>query len=177
MIKFLKRSLSTILVFALLINLLPLNVLALDVPNSISSEPSRSEIISDTPITIDTSVTGDQEVSVEVIGEDISKRNEFYKEFILSNGLRLATIYPDAIHYEEDGQWKEIDNTLTAKAVNGQAVYANTAGIWDVHFPQQLDASKPISITKDGYTISFVWLEKCVPAEILSLHLWVSKQQ
>jgi hypothetical protein len=44
------------------------------------------------------------EMPANVVEEDESKRSEFYKEFILSNGLRLATIYPNAVHYENNGQ-------------------------------------------------------------------------
>ena len=102
-----------------------------------------------------TEPAAEQADSAQVLSEDVSKRDEFYKEFILDNGLRLATIYPTAVHYEQDGQWADIDNTLTMTAVRGQAVYTNTAGPWQVQFPRQLSGSNAISLTKDGYTVSF----------------------
>ena len=156
MIKFLKRLLSAILVFALLINLLPLNVLALDTSASATpSVSSSSEIVSDVPIVNDTPLTDEQETPVKVVGEDITRRSEYGKEFLLSNGLHLATVYPTPVHYKEDGKWEEIDNTLTTNNVNGQSVYSSGKGLWRVDFPQQLTSSNDISITKDGYTVSF----------------------
>jgi hypothetical protein len=89
------------------------------------------------------------------VGEDVSRRDEFYKEFVLSNGLRLASVYPEVVHFEKDGVWEEIDNTLVAESRRGVAGYTNTAGIWSVHFPAQLSGSNEISITKDGHTVSF----------------------
>ena len=130
------------LVLAIVIQLLPAGVFAKDSAEDLLT-PAATELVAE------------QADSVEVLGEDISKRDEFYKEFILDNGLRLATIYPTAVHYEQDGQWADIDNTLTVKAVRGQVVYTNTAGPWQVQFPRQLSGSNAISLTKDGYTVSF----------------------
>lgn len=88
---------------------------------------------------------------LKILSEDTSKRGEYYKEFVLTNGLRMASLYAESVHYSEAGQWKEIDNTL--KLANG--TYTNTAGKWKVSFPQQLTKDKAVSITKDGYTLSF----------------------
>ncbi len=146
--------LSILLVAVIVFNMLPLSVFAG------SSDASGLEVI---PLTQEESLPVDdtqeelalQTENVQVVSEDVTRRSEFYKEFVLSNGLRLATVYPDAIHFEENGEWKEIDNTLKTDVVNGQTVYTNTDGLWDVRFPHQLTDSNAISITKDGYTVSF----------------------
>ena len=148
-------TISVMLVVVMLINMLPLNALAIG-NNSIVAVgeiPSVQEQILSTDL-LESEQT-DEEQMAYVVEEDVSKRSEFYKEFILSNGLRIATIYPNSVHYEDNGQWKEIDNTLTAKIIDGQNVYANTSGLWDVYFPQRLNSSNSIAITKDGYTVSF----------------------
>ena len=148
-------TISVMLVVVMLINMLPLKALAID--NNSTIEVGEEPIMQETIPVIDSTDIEQiyEEQPAYVVEEDVSKRSEFYKEFILSNGLRLATIYPDSVHYEENGQWKEIDNTLTAKIVDGQSVYTNTSGLWDVRFPQRLNASNSISITKDGFTVSF----------------------
>ena len=87
----------------------------------------------------------------EIVEELPGKRTEYSKEFRLSNGLHMAAIYNDPVHYEENGQWKDIDNTL--KLSGGG--YTNTAGVWEVSFPQQLSKNNAVTITKDGYTLSF----------------------
>ena len=152
-------TISVILVVVMLINMLPLNALAADNQSTVtmSEMPVMQETVLDTIPSADSAEIEqiNEVLPAYVVEEDVSKRSEFFKEFILSNGLRLATIYPDSVHYEDNGQWKEIDNTLTAKIVDGQSVYTTTSGLWDVRFPQRLNASNSIAITKDGYTVSF----------------------
>ena len=133
-----------ILSLAILVNLLPVSALA-------SEAPVESTVVQhwveDPPVEATEKTTQ----SLEIVSEDVSKRTEFYKEFVLSNGLRMATLYAEPVHYSEGGQWKEIDNTL--KLADG--AYTNTAGKWKVSFPQQLTKDKAVTITKDGYTLSF----------------------
>ncbi|MDD6342249.1 MAG: DNRLRE domain-containing protein, partial [Eubacteriales bacterium] len=50
---------------------------------------------------------------VKVIGEDEALRTEDTKHFILSDGTHIAAKYESAVHYEKDGAWEDIDNTLT----------------------------------------------------------------
>jgi RHS repeat-associated protein len=90
-----------------------------------------------------------------IVTEDESRRGESYKEYIMNNGLRLATVYPSAIHYEDNGQWKDIDNTLVAAVSGGKAVYQNAAGAWNVCFPRTLSGNDMVGVTKDGYTVQF----------------------
>ena len=63
----------------------------------------------------------------------------------------MAAVYADAVHYQKDGQWEPIDNTLK---LSGGA-YVNTTGVWQVSLPQQFSSGSPVTITKDGYTLSF----------------------
>ena len=97
-----------------------------------------------------------QVTPVDAQPEEITEnRTEYIKEYKMPDGLHMAVVYPDAVHYEEDGRWLDIDNTLKATGIGANAVYTNTAGVWDVQFPQSLSAGKPVTVTKDGYTLSF----------------------
>ena len=49
-----------------------------------------------------------------VSGEIPELRGEYEKHFSLSDGTYSAVVYPYAVHYDEDGTWQEIDNTLRA---------------------------------------------------------------
>ena len=138
------KFLCAILSLALLINLLPVSALALETS---AEQPAVQHWVEDPPVAATEKTTQ----PLEIVSEDISKRTEFYKEFVLSNGLRMASLYAEPVHYADGGQWKEIDNTL--KLADG--AYTNTAGQWKVSFPQQLTKDKAVSITKDGYTLSF----------------------
>ena len=129
---------SILLVLCMIFNMLPI------VSNA--AEPVAEERI----------VTPDllQPVQVEPVleAEEITaNRTKYTKEFRLNNGLYMAVVYPDAVHYETADGWEEIDNTLVAR----DGVYKNTAGVWEVALPQKLTKGANVTITKDGYTLSF----------------------
>ena len=132
--KFLKLC-SFILSIVLLVNMLPLQIYALELDASDTAKP----------------VTGQSSQEISVLGELTEKRTEYTKEFRLSNGLNLATVYAQPVHYNVDGQWKEIDNTLVATT----AGFKNTSGVWDVTFPQNMRGQNAVTIQKDGHTLSF----------------------
>ena len=134
---------SLVLVFSLLANMLPFSILA----ENLQSSTTSSEAMAAQSVV--------EEIALEeayVVVEITEKRTEYSKEFLLSNGLHMATVYADAVHYETASGWEEIDNTLKA---NADGTYSNTAGVWDVTFPEQLGEDESITIEKDGYTLSF----------------------
>ena len=139
-----------ILTLALLISCVPNQVYAMDgvAPTDLLEATNTAVLQSDT-------APDDTLSTARIVAEDASRRGEFYKEYVMNNGLRYATVYPSAIHYEEGGQWKDIDNTLVAAISGGKSVYQNKAGAWNVRFPQSLSGSDMIGITKDGFTVQF----------------------
>ena len=140
---------SLVLVIVLLINMLPLQVFAQQLnSDKIETEDTITEM-AQTP----QDLSGEKEIfsSGTVIGEVTERRTEYTKQYRLDNGLFIAAAYNMPVHYEEENQWKEIDNTLTLQA----GKYTNTAGVWEVSFPNQLTRDNRISIEKDGYTLSF----------------------
>ena len=132
------RICSTVLIIALLVNMLPMSIFAAEFRESLAAEQEVALVAAEA-------------ADAQIVTEIPSKRTQYSKEFLLSNGLHLAAVYPDAVHYEKDGSWAEIDNTLALK----KGGYVNTAGVWNVSFPQQLSESKQVTIEKDGYTLSF----------------------
>ncbi len=143
------RICSIVLSLVLIVHLLPAGSLAAQPDSSASQAITANEQIQD-----DAVVTAPVEDAV-IIAEVPDGRTEFSKEYQLSNGLQMATVYADAIHYQNNGQWLDIDNTLRIVGTGTNAAYANTAGVWDVRFPQTMSSSKAVTITKDGYTLSF----------------------
>ena len=141
--KAIKALLSIILILTLTFQF-PLSVLATALETgSISLQPTDGETVIDT--------AGESEIVAEIE----SKRTEYSKEYLLSNGLHLAAVYADAIHYETAAGWEDIDNTLKVEGTGASRVYANTAGVWNVALPYQLTQNNAVSLTKDGYTLSF----------------------
>lgn len=139
------RILSLLLIVSMLWNMLPVSVLGADLREALNAD--------DDAVLIEPDFTLEEKEPEEItiLGEITERRTENIKEYLLSNGNTLAAVYGDSVHYQENGEWKDIDNTLIAK--NG--TYVNTAGAWDVSFPQTLSSNNSISITKDGYTLSF----------------------
>ena len=139
-----RKTLSMILVLTLLVSVIPLQVYA------IAGDALASTITDDAVVSLQEPLA-----TQRVVEEDESRRSEFSKEFVLNNGLRLATVYPSAIHYEDNGTWKDIDNTLIAAISDGESVYTNTAGRWNICFPQSLSGNNMIGIAMNGFTVQF----------------------
>ena len=132
---------SLFLVLVLLVNMLPMSVFAQELQ---TQQQSAGETAAP---------PGSTEATEAYVVEEVrEKRTEFSKEFLLSNGLHMATVYADAVHYETDSGWEEIDNTLKT---NRDGTLSNTAGAWDVRLPGQLGGNSPITVEKDGHTLSF----------------------
>ena len=136
------KLLSMFLAVVLLVNMLPLGIMAQDLQNNLSVKPTVTETAAEADIK-----------DAEIVAEIPEKRTEYSKEFQLSNGLRLAAVYADPVHYQTSKGWADIDNTLKQK-VDG--TYANTAGIWDVSFPNELTNESKVTVSVDNYSLSFV---------------------
>ncbi len=148
------KVISLFVVLTMIVNILPLNALASTTQTAGANTQTLTQDnleLSTENIVIDETLLAD----ASVLYENEDRRSEFSKDFTLSNGFSLAAVYPYAVHYEENGQWKEIDHTLVAAIEQGNAVYKNKAGAWDVSFPQTLTSNKYVSVSKDGYTLSF----------------------
>lgn len=134
-----KRILSCFLALLLTVYLLPVQVMAEELGDL---WPLTTENIAETP--------------PDVIGEVLERRGENQKEFLLANGVRQVVIYPAAVHYQKDGQWEDIDNRLLPAATrDGETVYQNAAGMWDVSVPAELNTAGGITVSRNGYSLSF----------------------
>ena len=145
--KFVKLC-SIILTLALLINLLPMQVLGEELKALLEqTENVSSNVVYDNELDTPSNAT--------IIGESVDKRTEFSKEFKLSNGMSMIVVYPEAVHFEKDNAWEEIDNTLVTDSSRGIGTYRNKNNSWNVSLPQQLSATNKVTVEKDGYVVSF----------------------
>ena len=140
-----QKFLAFFLAIALSLTLIPAQVLAIEIDQ-------RKESLQ---IECAEAASAEPAQDAEIVSEIPSGRDAYQKEFLLSNGQRMLAVYPTAVHYQENGQWEEIDNTLRAERQNGSTVYRNTAGAWDVALPAQMDARQAVSVEQDGYRLSF----------------------
>ena len=98
------RTLCMLLVFVLLVQLLPARALAAGADETLSQERAAAAAQGETA-----------SEPAHIVHEIPDKRTEYSKEYRLSNGLHMAAVYGESIHYAKDGQWQEIDNTLGTK--------------------------------------------------------------
>jgi len=135
-----QRVLSLFVVLTLLAQMLPAQILAVEESSTAEvSVPTENTAVQPAPD------------NAHIVREVTENRTESTKQYLLSNGLYMAVAYPEAVHYQQDGQWKDIDNTLTRSGT----AYTNTAGGWEVSLPGQLSADHAVSVTKDGHTLRF----------------------
>lgn len=146
------KTFSLILIIALLINLCPAQALAMSWQPTTSSSATNYDQDSLPTAQVSTDINLE---SASILAENVDNRTEFSKEYKLNNGLNLKVVYPEPVHYSEDGLWKDIDNTLKLTGTGTNAAFINTADSWNVMFPQNINNSNGVSITSDGHTISF----------------------
>ncbi len=137
-IKNMSKIISVILSIVILLSVLPMQTFA----EEYHSWQAKQETITDT----DTGVTATSEILYEVT----SKREANKKVFKKSDGTYTAMVSPVPMHYEKDGKWVEIDNSLTVK----NKKLRNINGNFNVSFPEHLHDS-PVSILSDTYQLTF----------------------
>lgn len=145
--KNIRKLLSVVLVLVMLFNMLPLNAFAVETETQPPTDNTGQEAVSR---------------DVYIVEEIIEERTEYIKQFRMSNGLQMAAVYSSPIHYEENGRWEEIDNTLQLATTRSGNAYVNTAGVWQVSFPQNIKIIHSIGIdllpevSRKGTLIPFV---------------------
>ena len=95
------KIVCVVLVASLLCNMLPMSVFAENLQQSAMDHITEE--------------VGQVEMDKPVIAEElVQNRTECGKQFRLSNGLFLAVEYPEAVHFQRNGSWEEIDKMSAA---------------------------------------------------------------
>ena len=99
------KLLSLFLALVLVCQILPLNVWA-------EEAAERAATAENTGVDVEPG-----QDHAEILDEVPERRGESEKHFLRSDGSYLAVQYEVPVHYEDtDGQWEEIDNTLTLQS-------------------------------------------------------------
>lgn len=110
--------------------------------------------VSSTPVEYPTTTDDDFDISsVALLGEVESMRTENAKTFQRVDGSFAVALYSDAVHYQKNGKWENIDNTLSLDS--GDDSYTNQANQFTVKFPKKLEENKDIKLIMDDYAISW----------------------
>lgn len=87
-----------------------------------------------------------------VIGEDVSRRGENEKHFLMSDGSSVAALYETDVHYQDEtGAFQEIDNSFESAGDE----YQTKDGKQKVKLAKKASAKKLVTIHTDDYKISW----------------------
>jgi len=116
------------------------------------AEQTPTEIVSEQPTQAPLAPASTQ---ATILQEDKTKRDEYTKEYLMSDGSRMLVVYPDQVHYEKEGEWREIDNTLVPDATRSGEL-KNKEGDWNIYLPLDFDPEESkVTVEKGEYTLSF----------------------
>lgn len=95
-----------------------------------------------------------------IVMELEDKRDENAKQFLLSDHSVQAVIYAQPVHYLENGEWKDIDNSLQyeGKAFEDAAGYTNAANDFQVRFAEQTLQNEFISVRQGEYKLDWKYV-------------------
>lgn len=100
-----------------------------------------------------------EEADAKIVREVTELREESVKHFLCEDGSYIAATYSTPVHYKENGEWKEIDNSLsldrTTLSESGKPTYTTKAGGLDVSIPQSFSDGQKITAQNKGYKIGF----------------------
>ena len=91
---------------------------------------------------------------VFVMAEDVSKRGEFEKHYLCSDGTFIVASYAEAIHYKnENGEWVDIDNQVSYNALTQSYRAGNQT--FSAEFASISDTSKLVTMKSGEHIISW----------------------
>ena len=95
-----------------------------------------------------------------IVMELEDRRDESTKQFLLSDHSVQAVIYAQPVHYLENGEWKDIDNSLQyeGKAFEDAAGYTNAANDFQVRFAEQTLQDEFISVQQGEYKLDWKYV-------------------
>ena len=93
-------------------------------------------------------VEEEETIPAEIVGEIIEERAVNEKRFLMSDGSFQVGVYSNAIHYEKNGKFEEIDNTL----VEEKNSYKLSANSFDLSFSKDKNS---FVLNNKGYELKW----------------------
>lgn len=143
-IKKMSKILAVFLSILFIVEILPTQVMA----EAYSAYSNEKQFVSDL---INNPADVAETEKAAVLCEVIEKRDANTKVFKRTDGSYTAVVSERPLHFFENGEWKDIDNTIQNK--NG--VLSNVSNSFTVEFPQELSESNEVNIENNGSDFSF----------------------
>ena len=131
------KVIAVILTVIMIVGILPMTVFA--------------EEFNETQLMKTVEIESDKKEKSPIVGEVTDKRDENTKVFERRDGSYTAVITSEPIHYDDNGEWKEIDNTL----VKTNNKIRNKENNFSVDFPTSIDSNSTVSVADGDSTLSF----------------------
>ncbi|MBU1093262.1 MAG: DNRLRE domain-containing protein [Firmicutes bacterium] len=117
-----------------------------------ASSITEQDIVSDVQEEYRTTTDSDFDLNaVAIQSEVLEQREASSKTFRKVDGTYVTALYKDVIHFQEDGKWEQIDNSLNDLGDDLE----NKANQFKVKFPKNLDDNKQIKLSMEGYSIDW----------------------
>ena len=137
-----KKIIAAFMAFIIAFASAPIQAIALGIENMEQIEEN----------VVDTGYEIDEDVFL--VEEDISKRGQFEKHYLCSDGTYVSVTYPEAIHYlDANNKWQDVDQSLTYDSASG--MYISDKADFDVSFSNKASADNIARIERNGYTLSW----------------------
>ena len=146
-----QQLLATCLCALLLLGFVPLQPFAADMQSSDGAVNGADN----TPL----QETFVESKTAEILYEDTQKRDAYTKVYKKSDGSYTAMVSSTPLHFQQDGTWVDIDNTLTAATQDGQAVLTNVDNPLEVALPETLSEESGVTLRENGNTITFALID------------------
>jgi RHS repeat-associated protein len=93
-----------------------------------------------------------------ILSELPSERERSVKHYLKDDGTYEAVVYPNPVHFMEDGTWQDIDNRLIeADSIDktGEKVYKNTKNEFSVELSKSASSKKTLLVAMGGYQLEW----------------------
>ncbi len=137
-IKLFTKMLAMFLAFILAVEVLPFSTLAEEI--SEWDFGGSGEVV--------------EEDTAEIQYEVEENRTEYTKHFRLTDGSYIAASYNEPVHYEKNGKWAEIDNTLVLQEIDGKNYYVNKESDEKIMLPQKFEDGGITIESSTGHTFT-----------------------
>jgi len=91
--------------------------------------------------------------TMDIESEVVSRRTSDSKTFKRVDGTYVLAMYDGPVHYYENDEWKDIDNSLLYNELTDE--YENQSSIFTINFPKEISENKKFKLSIDNYQINW----------------------
>jgi RHS repeat-associated protein len=138
------KIISILTTITMLLSFLPFQTMAVNAQQDSAELTLSKEQIETTP-------------SKDIVGEDISKREENIKHFLLKDHSYESDVYPYPVHYYANGKWKDIDNSLVeaTDSETNNKILENKDNKFKVYFAKKTGSEDLVQIKVGNYFLGW----------------------